>query len=221
MRFSENVLFSAKVLRGESPDFGTDFEFNFIYMATTADFKNGLYLMYNGKPCSIVWFQHVKPGKGPAFVKAKLRNLENGRILENTFTAGVKIDTINVERRPYQFLYKDEDGFNFMHEETYEQIHLDTDLVDNADLMKEGQHVEMMFLAEDNDERCLTCELPTYVELEVTYTEPAVKGDTASTSALKECTLETGALIMVPLFINQGEKIRVNTEDRSYGGRVA
>ena len=190
-------------------------------MATTADFKNGLYLMYNGKPCSIVWFQHVKPGKGPAFVKAKLRNLENGRILENTFTAGVKIDTINVERRPYQFLYKDEDGFNFMHEETYEQIHLDTDQVENADLMKEGQHVEMMFLAEDNDERCLTCELPTYVELEVTYTEPAVKGDTASTSALKECTLETGAMIMVPLFINQGEKIRVNTEDRSYGGRVA
>ena len=190
-------------------------------MATTADFKNGLYMMYNGKPCSFVWFQHVKPGKGPAFVKCKLRNLENGRILENTFTAGVKIDVINVERRPYQFLYKDEDGFNFMHEEPYEQIHLGTDLDENADLMKERQHVEMMFLAEENDERCLTCELPTYVELEVTYTEPAVKGDTASTSALKECTLETGATIMVPLFINQGERIRVNTEDRSYGGRVA
>ena len=161
-------------------------------MATTADFKNGLYLNFNGKPCQIVWFQHVKPGKGPAFVKSKLRNLENGRILENTFTAGAKIDTINVERRPYQFLYKDEDGFNFMHEETYEQIHLDAALVDNADLMKEGQHVEMMFLADE--ERCLTCELPTYVELEVTYTEPAVKGDTASTNAQKEVTLETGAI---------------------------
>ena len=136
----------------------------------------------------------------------------------NTFTAGAKIDTINVERRPYQFLYKDEDGFNFMHEETYEQIHLDTDLVDNADLMKEGQHVEMMFLADE--ERCLTCELPTYVELEVTYTEPAVKGDTASTNAQKEITLETGAIIMAPLFINIGEKIRVNTTDRSYGERV-
>ena len=187
-------------------------------MATTADFKNGLYLMYNGKPCSIVWFQHVKPGKGPAFVKAKLRNLENGRILENTFTAGVKIDTINVERRPYQFLYKDEDGFNFMHEETYEQIHLPKDVVENADLMKEGQHVEMMFHVEE--EKCLTCELPTYVELEVTYAEPAVKGNTASTSALKEVTLETGAKIMVPLFIQQGEKISVNTTDRSYGQRV-
>ena len=187
-------------------------------MATTADFKNGLYLDFNGKPCQIVWFQHVKPGKGPAFVKTKLRNLENGRILENTFTAGAKIETINVERRPYQFLYKDEDGFNFMHEETYEQIHLDTELVENADLMKEGQHVEMMFLADE--ERCLTCELPTYVELEVTYTEPAVKGDTASTNAQKEITLETGAIIMAPLFINIGEKIRVNTTDRSYGERV-
>ena len=188
-------------------------------MATTADFKNGLFMNFNGKPVSIVWFQHVKPGKGPAFVKTKLRNLENGRILENTFTAGAKIEVINVERRPYQFLYKDSEGYNFMHEETYEQISLGENLVDNADLMKEGQHVEMMFVADE--ERCLTCELPTKVELEVTYTEPAVKGDTASTSALKECTLETGAMIMVPLFINQGEKIRVNTEDRSYGGRVA
>lgn len=187
-------------------------------MATTADFKNGLYLSFNGKPCSIVWFQHVKPGKGPAFVKTKLRNLENGRILENTFTAGAKIDVINVERRPYQYLYKDGEDFIFMHEETYEQIALGGDLVTNADLMKEGQHVEMMFVADE--ERCLTCELPTYVELQVTYTEPAVKGDTATTSALKEATLETGAIIMVPLFINQDEVIRVNTETRSYGERV-
>lgn len=188
-------------------------------MATTADFKNGLYLSYNGKPCMIVWFQHVKPGKGPAFVKTKLRNLENGRILENTFTAGAKIDTISVERRPYQFLYGDEDGFNFMHEETYEQISLPKDVVENSDLMKEGQHVEMMFVTEP-EEKCLTCELPTYVELEVTYSEPAVKGNTASTSALKEVTLETGAKIMAPLFINTGDRITVNTSDRSYGQRV-
>ncbi len=152
-------------------------------------------------------------------MKTKLRNLENGRILENTFTAGAKIDTINVERRPYQFLYGDEDGYNFMHEETYEQISLPKELVENADLMKEGQHVEMMFVTEP-EERCLTCELPTYVTLEVTYSEPAVKGNTASTSALKEVTLETGAKIMVPLFINTGEKITVNTTDRSYGQRV-
>ena len=187
-------------------------------MATTADFKNGLYIKYNDKPCMIVWFQHVKPGKGPAFVKTKLRNLENGRILENTFTAGAKIETIEVERRPYQFLYEEEDGFNFMHEETYEQILLPKEVVENSDLMKEGQHVEMMFVV--GEEKCLTCELPTYVTLEVTYSEPAVKGNTASTSALKEVTLETGAKIMVPLFIEAGEKITVNTTDRSYGQRV-
>lgn len=187
-------------------------------MATTADFKNGLYINYNGKPCSIVYFQHVKPGKGPAFVKTKLRNLENGRILENTFSAGERIEIITVERRPYQFLYSDETGYNFMHTETFEQIHLEKEMVENADLMKEGQTVEMMFLADE--ERCLTCELPQFVELEVTYTEPAVKGDTASTNAQKAATLETGAQIMVPLFINIGEKIRVKTEDRSYGERV-
>ena len=187
-------------------------------MATTADFKNGLYMSFNGKPCTIVWFQHVKPGKGGAFVKTKLRNLENGRILENTFSAGEKIDLISVERRPYQFLYKDDMGFNFMHNETFEQISLNPEMVDNSDLMKEGQVVEMMFLADE--ERVLTCELPQYVELEITYTEPAVKGDTASTNALKSATVETGAEIMVPLFINEGEKIKVNTTDRSYGERV-
>ncbi len=187
-------------------------------MATTGDFKNGLYFNYEGRPVSIIWFQHVKPGKGPAFVKTKLRNLENGKILERTFTAGEKIDLINVERRPYQYLYKDDMGYNFMHSETYEQVSIQPEMVENADLMKEGQNVEMMFLADE--ERCLTCELPTYVELEVTYTEPAVKGDTASTNALKSATLETGAQIMVPLFINQGEKIRVNTTDRTYGERV-
>lgn len=183
-------------------------------MATTADFKNGLCIDFNGKPCSIVWFQHVKPGKGGAFVKVKMRNLENGRILENTYTAGEKIEIISVERRPYQFLYKDEMGFNFMHNETFEQIQLGAEFVDNPDLMKEGQYVEMMFLADE--ERVLTCELPPFVELEVTYTEPAVKGDTASTNAQKAATMETGAEIMVPLFINQGERIKVDTRDRSY-----
>lgn len=183
-------------------------------MATTADFKNGLCLDFNGKPCSIVWFQHVKPGKGGAFVKVKMRNLETGRILENTYNAGEKIDLISIERRPYQFLYKDDMGFNFMHTETFEQISLNPNLVDNADLMKEGQTVEMMFHADE--ERVLTCELPQFVEMEITYTEPAVKGDTASTNALKAATIETGAEIMVPLFINQGERIRVDTRDRSY-----
>ncbi len=177
-----------------------------------------MYISFNGKPCSIIWFQHDKPGKGGAFVKTKLRNLENGRVLENTFNAGEKVETIRVERRPYQFLYKDDMGYNFMHTETFEQISLQPDLVENSDLMKEGQYVEMMFLADE--ERVLTCELPPFVEMEITYTEPAVKGDTASTNALKAATLETGAQIMVPLFINQGERIKVDTRTRGYSERV-
>lgn len=193
------------------------YQIKFQYMATTADFKNGLCIDYNGKPCSIVWFQHVKPGKGGAFVKVKMRNLENGRILENTFNAGEKIEIINIERRPYQYLYKDDMGFNFMHSETFEQISIQPEMIENADLMKEGQNVEMMFLADA--ERALTCELPPFVDMEVTYTEPAVKGDTASTNALKAATLETGAEIMVPLFINQGERIKIDTRSRSYSER--
>ncbi|TCN68963.1 elongation factor P [Acetobacteroides hydrogenigenes] len=187
-------------------------------MATTADIKNGLCIEFNGKPCSIVEFQHVKPGKGPAFVRTKLRNLENGRIIENTFNAGVKIDVIRVERRPYQFLYEDEAGYNFMHNETFEQISLDKNLIENADLMKEGQYVEMMVHADK--EEVLTCELPPFVELVVTYTEPGLKGDTASSNALKPATLETGAEVRVPLFINQDEKIKIDTRTRSYVERV-
>jgi elongation factor P len=187
-------------------------------MATTADFKNGLCFNFNGKPCSITWFQHVKPGKGGAFVKVKMRNLENGRILENTFTAGEKIDLVSIERRPYQYLYKDDSGYNFMHNETFEQISLPPEMVENADLMKEGQYVEMMFNADED--KVLTCELPPFVELEITYVEPGLKGDTASSSAMKPATMETGAEIKVPLFINQGEKIKVDTRNREYYERV-
>ncbi|MDR1681692.1 MAG: elongation factor P [Prevotellaceae bacterium] len=187
-------------------------------MATTADFKNGLCIEYNGKPCSIVWFQHVKPGKGGAFVKVKMRNLENGRILENTFNAGERVELVRIERRPYQFLYKDESGFHFMHNETFEQVDIPADMLDNADLMKEGQYVEMMFHADD--ERVLSCELPPFVELEVTYAEPAVKGDTSSTNAQKSVTLETGAEISVPLFVHQNDRIKVDTRSREYVERV-
>lgn len=169
---------------------------------------------YNGKLYVLVYFQHVKPGKGPAFVRTKLKNLENGRVLENTFTAGVKINPIRVERRPYQYLYTDDMGFHFMHQETFDEVTLQGDLIENNDLLKDGQSVEMLVLADE--ERVLTCELPPFVELEVTYTEPGVKGDTASSTALKPATLETGAQINVPLFIVQGERIRVDTRTRAY-----
>jgi elongation factor P len=188
-------------------------------MATTADFRNGLCIDFEGKPCAIVWFQHVKPGKGGAFVKTKVRNLETGRILEKTYTAGERIEVIRVERRPYQFLYKDDTGFHFMHNETFEQIDLQHELVDSPDLLKEGQSVEMMIHTDDND-RVLTCELPPFVELKITYAEPSAKGNTASSTVMKRATLETGAEIMIPDFVNVGETVKVDTREHSYAERV-
>ncbi|MBO4581997.1 MAG: elongation factor P [Bacteroidales bacterium] len=186
-------------------------------MATTADFKNGLCIEHNGDLWSIVEFQHVKPGKGPAFVRTKLRNLRTGRVLENTFTAGVKIDLARVERRPYQYLYKDGDMYWFMHGETYEQISIEESLITNPSLLKEGQTVEVMYHTESDTP--LTCEMPPFVELKVTYTEPGVKGDTA-TNAQKKAIVETGAEVMVPLFINEGEIIKVDTRTNKYAERV-
>ncbi|MEG0814548.1 MAG: elongation factor P [Mucinivorans sp.] len=187
-------------------------------MATTADIKNGMCIEYNGKTFLVVDFQHVKPGKGPAFVRTKLKNLENGRTIDNTFTAGVTIEPVRVERRPYQYLYEDDMGCNFMHTETFEQIHIDRSMIENSDLMKEGQIVEVMFHTEKD--MVLTAELPPIVEMEVTYTEPGFKGDTASSNALKPATVDTGAEIRVPLFIATGEKIRVDTRTREYYERI-
>lgn len=187
-------------------------------MATTADFRNGLCIDWNDQLWSIVSFLHVKPGKGPAFVRTKLKNLRTGRVLENTFNSGVKIDVVRIERRPYQYLYKDDTGFNFMHTETFEQISLLPELIENNDLMKEGQIIEVQFHADT--ETPLTAELPPFVELAVTYTVPGEKGNTANTTALKPATLETGAEINVPLFINEGDMLKVDTRDRSYYERV-
>jgi elongation factor P len=164
-------------------------------MATTADIKNGMCIEYNDQLFSIVSFQHVKPGKGPAFVRTKLKNVKTGKVIDNTFNSGVKIDVVRIERRQYQFLYKDEMGFNFMHTETFEQISIPGEMIDNQGLLKEGNIVEINFHAEL--ESPLTVEMPPFVELEVTYTEPGEKGNTASSSAQKQATVETGAMVMV------------------------
>ena len=187
-------------------------------MATTADIKIGMCIELDGKTFQIVDFQHVKPGKGPAFVRTKLKNLENGRVLENTFSAGAKIEPVRVERRPYQFTYEDDLGAHFMHTETFEEINIDKNLIDNYDLMADGQIVEVMFHTEK--ESVLSAELPPIVDMEVTYTEPGIKGDTASTNSLKPATVNTGATIKVPLFINTGDKIRVDTRTREYYERI-
>jgi elongation factor P len=186
-------------------------------MATTADIRNGLCIEFNNDLYSIVEFQHVKPGKGAAFVRTKLKNLKTGKVIPNTFNAGVKINIARVERRPYQYLYKDDMGYNFMHVETFEQYPIPEDIISAPDLLKEGQEVEIVFHADT--ETPLTCDLPPFVELEVTYAEPGVKGDTA-TNTLKPATMETGAVINVPLFIEPGEKIKVDTRTKTYSERV-
>jgi len=186
-------------------------------MATTADFRNGLCIEYNNDLYTIVGFQHVKPGKGAAFVRTKLKNLKSGKVVENTFNSGVKVTTARVERRPHQFLYKDDLGFHFMDSNTFEQVSLQEDFIVNADLLKDGQEIEILYHAET--ETPLSCDMPPFVELTITYAEPGVKGDTA-TNASKPATLETGAVIQVPLFINENEKIKVDTRTRSYSERV-
>lgn len=187
-------------------------------MASTSDFRNGLCFKFKGDIYTIVSFLHVKPGKGPAFVRTRLKNVKTGRVIENTFTSGVKVEDVRVERRSYQYLYKDDLGLNIMNTETYEQISIPEEMIENADLMKDGQIIEIQFHADE--EIPLTAEMPEKVELEVTSTIEGEKGNTASSTALKPATVETGAEIMVPMFINEGDIIRVDTRDRSYSERV-
>jgi len=187
-------------------------------MASTADFKNGMCIEFKNGLYTITQFQHVKPGKGPAFVRTKLKNVKTGKVIDNTFNAGEKITVARIERRPHQFLYKEGESYVLMHSETFEQITIEEDLIFGAKLMKEGQNLEVVVHADT--ETVLYAELPPFVELEITYTEPGVKGDTSSTSSLKPAEVETGATVMVPLFINQGEIIKIDTRDNSYSERV-
>jgi len=186
-------------------------------MASTADFKNGLCLEMNNDIYTIVEFQHVKPGKGAAFVRTKLKSLRSGKTLDKTFNAGEKVTTARVEKRPHQFLYADDMGYNFMDTETFEQISLEERLIERPKLLKDGQNVDILVHAEN--ETPLSVELPPFVELMITYTEPGIKGDTA-TNALKPATVETGATVMVPLFVEQDTLIKVDTRDGSYSERV-
>lgn len=186
-------------------------------MATTSDIKNGLCLRYNNGIYTITEFQHVKPGKGPAFVRTKLKNVESGKVIDNTFTAGHKIEVVRVERRKYQFLFKDESGYHFMNDETYEQTFIKEAIINAPQFLKEGDYAEIVFDAEE--EVPLVCELPASIVLEITYTEPGEKGNTA-TNAFKPATVETGAEVRVPLFINTGDFIKISTVSGDYSERV-
>jgi elongation factor P len=186
-------------------------------MANTSDIRNGLCIQYKHDIFKVIEFQHVKPGKGPAFVRTKLKSLTTGKVIDNTFSAGHKIEDVRVETRSYQFLYKDDTGFHFMNNETYEQTILQEAMIDSPQFLTDGDTVTIVFNAED--ETALTCELSPYIEAEISYTEPGVKGDTA-TNTLKPATLTTGAEVKVPLFINIGDRIKVDTRTGDYKERL-
>ena len=186
-------------------------------MATTADIRKGLCIRHNHDIYKIVEFLHVKPGKGPAFVRTKLKSITTGKVIDNTFSAGHKIEDVRIETHKFQYLYNEADTYHFMNTEDYTQISLQKTALDAVDLMKEGQLVTVLIDTEDG--LPLSVEMPQTVILEVTHTEPGVKGNTA-TNATKPATVETGARINVPLFINEGDKIKIETEKGSYQERI-
>jgi len=184
---------------------------------TTADFKNGLTLQFPDDIYTIIEFLHVKPGKGGAFVRSKLKGVTNGKVLDKTFRAGETCESVRIERQPYQYLYRDADIYYFMHQETYEQIGVNSKNVDRPEFMKESEQVYIVINAET--ETVMFTELPDHVMLLVAHTEPGIKGDTAQ-GATKQAELETGVKINVPLFINEGDKLRVDARNGSYIERV-
>tara|TARA_R100001369_G_scaffold20091_3_gene37020 strand:- start:103154 stop:103720 length:567 start_codon:yes stop_codon:yes gene_type:complete len=186
-------------------------------MASTSDIRNGLCIRYNHDIYKVIEFLHVKPGKGPAFVRTKLKSVTSGKVLENTFSAGHKIEDVRVETHKFQFLYNDGEFYHFMNVEDYTQIRLLETALDMPKLLKEGEVVTVLINTEDNVP--LTVDMPASVILEVTHTEPGVKGNTA-TNATKPATVETGAEVNVPLFINEGDKIKIETEKGTYKERV-
>lgn len=186
-------------------------------MASTSDIKNGLCIKYNNDIYKIIEFLHVKPGKGPAFVRTKLRSLSNGKVLDNTFSAGHKIEEVRVETHSFQYLYAEGDQFHFMNVDSYEQITLDKKILDAPDLLKEGTIVMVQINTETD--LPLSVDMPSSIVLEVTYAEPGIKGNTA-TNATKPAKVETGASVNVPLFINEGDKIKIDTATGSYMERV-
>lgn len=186
-------------------------------MATTSDIRNGLCIHYNHDIYKIIEFLHVKPGKGPAFVRTKMKSVTTGKVLDNTFSAGHKIEEVRVETHKFQFLYPEGETYHFMNVEDYNQITLEKNTIDAAEFLKEGDVVTVLINSED--QAPLSVDMPASVILEVTHTEPGVKGNTA-TNATKPATVETGARVNVPLFINEGDKIKIETAKGTYKERI-
>ena len=186
-------------------------------MINAQDIKKGTCIRMDGKLYFCIDFLHVKPGKGNTFMRTKLKDVVNGYVLERRFNIGEALEDVRVERRPYQYLYQEGEDYIFMNQETFEQIPIAKELINGVDFMKEGEVVDVV--SDASTETVLYADVPTTVVLKVTYTEPGLKGDTA-TNTLKPATVETGATVRVPLFVNEGEMIEVDTRDGSYLGRV-
>ena len=186
-------------------------------MINSQDIKKGVAVRMDGGIWVCIDFQHRKPGKGNTIMNIKLKNVTDGRVLERRFNIGEKLEEVQITRRPYQYLYKEGEDYIFMNQETYEQVPIAHDLITGVDFLKEGFICDVV--SDASTDTILFAELPTKVELEIAYTEPGLKGDTA-TNTLKPAKLETGAEIRVPLFINEGEVVRVDTRDGSYCERV-
>ena len=186
-------------------------------MILCQDIKIGTCINLEGQLYFCIDFLHVKPGKGNTFVRTKLKNVVNGRVLERTFQIGFKLEDVRVERRPYQYLYKDGEDLVFMNNETFEQINIHPSLVNGVNFLKESENVEVV--VDSSTETVLYADVPVKVHLQITWTEPGLKGDTA-TNTLKPARVETGAEIRVPLFIEEGEIVEVDSRDGSYLGRV-
>ncbi len=186
-------------------------------MASTSDIRKGLCIKYNNDIFKIIEFLHVKPGKGPAFVRTKLRSITTGKVIDNTFSAGNKIEDVRVETQKYQYLYSEGDQFHFMNTDDFNQIVVEKNILDSPGLLKEGELVSISVNTEDG--MPLSADMPASVVLEITHTEPGLKGNTA-TNATKPAIVITGATINVPLFINEGDKIKIDTEKSSYIERV-
>ncbi|PID57934.1 MAG: elongation factor P [Ignavibacteriae bacterium] len=186
-------------------------------MADTSDFRNGLIIKFKNDLYTITEFQHVKPGKGGAFVRTTLKNMKTGKVLDNTFRAGESVETVRVERRKYQYLFKEAAGLVLMDNDTYEQLTVAEEMFGGGEqYLKEGESVELLV---DDNEQIINVEIPIHVELEVIETEPGFKGNTA-TNAMKPAKLQTGVTINVPLFINEGDKLKVDTRSGQYMERI-
>ena len=185
-------------------------------MISSNDFRNGVTIVIEGQLWTVIEFLHVKPGKGSAFVRTRLKNVKSGATVERTFRAGEKLERATVDNRDMQLLYNDDDGYHFMDTETYENVTLQREIIgDPADFLKDGMKIAVQF----NDGNPIGADMPAHVELKVEETDPGFKGDTA-TGTTKPAKLETGATVQVPLFVNPGDVIRIDTRDRRYIGRV-